>query len=86
MPEYIDPKEFGLPSRTVVEIIDEKTLAIIIDRKSRIIMADGGKIVEKAEKIRQKRAEVKIILKSSAPVCGKTSRFLGEYGIDVLGF
>ena len=83
MPEYIDPKEFGLPPRTVVEKIATDTLAIVIDRKSRIIMADGRKIVEKARKIRQGRPGVKIILKSSSPVCGKTSNFLSENGIDV---
>ena len=86
MPEYIDPKEFGLPSRTVIEKITADTLAIIVDRKSRIIMADGRKIVDKAEKIRQGEPGVKIILKSSAPVCSKTSHFLSEHGVDVERF
>ena len=86
MPEYLDPKEFGLPPRTVIEKIAADTLAIVIDRKSRIIMADGKKIVDKAEKIRQERPAIKIILKSSAPVCGKTSNFLSEHGIDVQRF
>ncbi len=86
MTEYIDTKEFGLPPRTVVEKIAADTLAIVIDRKSRIIMADGRKIVEKAGKIRQERPGMRIILKSSAPVCGKTSNFLSEHGIDVQEF
>lgn len=37
----LEPKEFGLPARTVIGQIDENTIALIIDRKSRIIMADG---------------------------------------------
>lgn len=37
MPESIDPEEFGLPARTVIEMLDEQTLAIVIDRKSNII-------------------------------------------------
>lgn len=37
MPEFIDPDEFGLPARTVIEMLDEQTLAIVIDRKSNII-------------------------------------------------
>lgn len=37
MPEFIDPDEFGLPARTVIEMLDEQTLAIVIDRKSHII-------------------------------------------------
>ncbi|MEA3547922.1 MAG: hypothetical protein U9R66_09685 [Thermodesulfobacteriota bacterium] len=86
MPKYIYPKEFGLPSRTVVEKIAADTLAIVIDRKSRIIMADGRKILEKAGKIRQEKPAMKIILKSSAPVCSKTNKFLSEHGIDVQKF
>ena len=45
MIKYIDPTSLGLPSRTTVEEIDSNTLAIVIQRKSRIIMADGIKIL-----------------------------------------
>jgi hypothetical protein len=38
-----NPKEFGLPARTVIEQIDKNTIALVIDRKSRIIMSDGKK-------------------------------------------
>ena len=43
MAKNIDPKEFDLASRTILEQIDAKTIAIVIKRKSRIIMADGRK-------------------------------------------
>lgn len=79
----IDPKEFGLHARTVLEQVDEHTVALVMDRKSRVIMADGKKIVEKAEKIQKARPEVTVILKTSAPVCSKTVTFLEKSGITI---
>ena len=82
----INPKEFGLHARTVMEQVDEHTVAMIMDRKSRIIMADGRKIVEKVEKIHKVRPEVTVILKTSAPVCSKTVTFLKKGGITIHSF
>ena len=79
----INPKEFGLYAGTVLEQVDEHTVALVIDRKSRIIMADGRKIVEKAEKIQQVQPEVTVVLKTSAPVCSKTVTFLQKGGITI---
>jgi hypothetical protein len=53
MPNYIDPKSLGLQPRIVVEDIDGNTLAIVINRKSRIIMADGRKILAHVKKIKK---------------------------------
>jgi len=80
----IDPKQFGLPGRTLIEKLDKNHYALVIDRKSRIIMADGRKIVEKAAKIRKVVPEAKISLKSSAPVCSKTIPYLAGQGIDLI--
>ena len=79
----IDPKNFGLHARTVLEQVDEHTIALIMDRKSRIIMADGRKIVEKVENIHEVRPGVTIILKTSAPVCSKTFASLDKAGIAI---
>jgi len=79
----IDPKEFALHARTVLEQVDEHTIALVMDRKSRIIMADGGKIVEKAEKIHKVRPGVTLLVKTSAPVCSKTLAFLDRAGIAI---
>lgn len=78
----LDPKTFGLSARTVVEQVDDMTLAIVIDRKNRIIMADGKKILEKAGKIKNTHPDKKILLKSSAPICSKTIRMLENEGIN----
>lgn len=79
----VDPKEFGLHARTVLEQVDELTVALVMDRKSRIIMADGRKIVEKVEKIQKARPRVSVVLKTSAPVCSKTVTFLEKSGITI---
>jgi len=79
----LNPKSFGLQARTVLEQIDDNTIAIVVSRKSRIIMADGKKILEKAQKIKQSQAKVAVILKTTAPVCSKTIKFLKSEGIEV---
>ena len=84
MKQTVDPKSFGLPARTIVEEIDRNTLAIVIHRKSRIIMADGKKIYAKAEKIKRAAPQMKVLLKTTAPVCSKTSQYLKEQGIEII--
>ena len=43
MNESVDPKKIGLPARTVLEQIASNVIAIVMLRKSRIIMVDGKK-------------------------------------------
>jgi hypothetical protein len=76
--QQIDPKIFGLPARTVLEQIDDRTVAIVMRRKSRIIMADGRKIIEKADTIRKRDSSLAVVLKTSAPVCSKTIQQLEQ--------
>ncbi len=80
----INPKQFGLPQRTVLEQIGDRTIALVINRKSRIIMADGLKILEKAKKIKKVQPDVTVVLKTTAPVCSKTRTFLETSGIQVV--
>jgi len=80
----VDPKRYGLHARTVLEQIDEQTLALVIDRKSRIIMADGRKILDKVEQIRTIQPDLQLLLKTSAPLCSKTLAFLKQADIQVL--
>lgn len=77
----VDPKQFGLSSRTHL-IENKNTISIIIDRKSRIIMKDGKKILDQANSI-QKIKKKAITLLTSAPVCGKTKIFLSENDINI---
>lgn len=83
MGALLNPKQFGLHVRTVLEQVDDKTIAIVIDRKSRIIMADGRKILARAGKIKKALPDTSVVLKTSAPVCSKTVRFLEDEGIKI---
>ena len=84
MSKILDPKEFGLPPKTVIERIGRKDIAIVIMRKSRIIMSDGRKILEKAEKIKKVYPGSIISLITSAPLCSKTIQFLKDHKIKVI--
>ena len=84
MTSYLNPQSLGLAPRTVVEVVGPDTIAIVIKRKSRIIMADGQKVLVKAEKIKRAKPGSKVILKTSAPVCGKTLQFLADNNIGLV--
>ena len=49
----LDPKKYGLSTRVVLIENDQKEIIIVIDRKSRIIMKDGIKLVNQARKRQQ---------------------------------
>ena len=80
----IDSKKFGLPSRTVIQQISKNHFAFVISRKSRIIMSDGKKVLEKADKIKRIQPDSRISVKTSAPVCSKTIQFLKDNGIKII--
>ena len=73
--------DFGLHSRVNLVRHDDH-IGIIIDRKSRIIMKDGHRIVNQAKKINTIQAS-NICLYTSAPVCGKTKEFLKKNDIAI---
>jgi hypothetical protein len=83
MDKYIDPASLGLPSRTTVEEIDSNTVAIVIKHKSRIIMADGIKILAKVAQIKSARPRVTVVLKTATPICTKTLKFFEREGLEV---
>jgi len=84
MSNTIDPKQFGLPPKTIIEKLADNHYVLVVDRKSRVIMADGKKLLEKAEKIKVVEPGTKISLRSTASVCTKTIQFLADQGIDLL--
>lgn len=47
-------------------------------------MADGKKILEKTEILKQHRPEAKFALKTTAPVCSKTKAFFEKQSIALL--
>ncbi len=84
MKDKTDPATLGLPARTSVMKIDDNHLALVKDRKSRIIMNDGMKILINAETIWRIHPGIRISLKTGAPVCSKTRAFLKQRGIEIL--
>lgn len=80
----LDPKQFGLPTRTVLEQVDANLIVLVIDRKSRIIMADGKTILEKINKIKAALPTAKVALRTTAPVCSKTKIFFEDEDIRLI--
>lgn len=83
MNNKIDPKTFGIHPSAHIEQTGENDYVFIIDRKSRIIMKDGRRILENAGKIRSKIPDARIGVKTSTLVCSKTEAFLAENGIRI---
>jgi len=84
MTQYLDPKSLGLPAGTTVEVIDKNTFAILIKRKSRIIMADGIKILAKVDRIKTAKPGVNVMLKTITPICTKTMQLFENKGLNVI--
>ena len=79
----IDPKRYNLSLRTILRQIGKNNISIIIDRKSRIIMKDGQRIMKQAQAIHQINSNIIITVLTSAPVCSKTRALLLEKNIYI---
>ena len=77
--QKLEPSLYGLSARTNLVQIDN-SIGILIDRKSRIIMKDGHRIVKQAHAIQIKENKP-VILITSAPVCSKTKQYLSANNI-----
>ena len=77
--QKLEPQPYGLSNRTNLVRIDN-SIGIVIDRKSRIIMKDGDRIVKQAHAIQVKENKP-VILVTSAPVCSKTKQYLSANNI-----
>ena len=80
----IDPKVFGITGKTFIEQVGKNHYAIVVSRKSRIIMYDGRKLLEKFNLIKKAKPGAKLSLKTTTPVCGKTTEFLKDHKIDII--
>ncbi len=84
MIDMIDPKIYGLSKRDQIARLNDSHLILVINRKSRIIMNDGLRILEKINRIRSVEKDKVVSLKTDAPVCSKTENFLLENGIRII--
>jgi hypothetical protein len=79
----INPRIYNLSSRIILRQIGKNNISIIIDRKSRIIMKDGKRILKQTKAIHQINPNMRITVLTSAPVCSKTRAFLLEKNIYI---
>ena len=79
----IDPTQYNLSSRVDLRQDRSGGLLIIIDRKSRIIMKDGVRILEMVKKINKIDPKKNISVRTSAPICSKTKKLLLENSIII---
>ena len=80
----INPKDYGLTQRDVLIQHQPHRFSLVIHRKSRIIMADGKRIVDKIGIIGKTDPQAKVSLRTNAPICSKTRNFLKEMRINVI--
>tara|TARA_B110000014_G_scaffold263879_1_gene262217 strand:+ start:197 stop:454 length:258 start_codon:yes stop_codon:yes gene_type:complete len=78
----IDPKRYKLSSRTNILQGNKKDFYLVIDRKSRIVMKDGYRILKIAKSVLEVEKSSSIDLLTSAPICSKTRVFLSENNIQ----
>ena len=81
--KFIDPQKFGLTKRVKLCNAGKEGVDIIIERKSRLIMKDGIKIIATANQIKGSKKIKTVSLKTSAPVCSKTKSLLIKNNIEV---
>jgi len=79
----IDPRKYNLSPRIRLQQNSINDLFIVIDRKSRIIMKDGYRIVEIVNSIQSAEKNSAVSVLTSAPVCRKTRQFLSERKIEI---
>ena len=80
--KFIDPQKYGLAKRVKLCNAGKEGVDIIIERKSRLIMKDGIKIIATANQIKDQKIKT-ASLKTSAPVCSKTKSLLIKNNIEV---
>ncbi len=84
MKEKVDPKLYGLPPQTVLIQKGPEEFTLVIKRKSRIIMNDAKTILNKVDKIKGIVTNASVSLKTTAPFCSKSIKFLKENDVETL--
>ena len=80
--KQLDPKIFNLNSRAIIE--EEKSaLTLVVNRKSRIIMKDGRRLLDQVRQIKN-FSKKPVSIFTTAPVCSKTKGFLNNNGVEII--
>ena len=78
----INPKIYGLQPNVKLKRV-KGVVFVVINRKSRVIMKDGHRILKIVKKIKQIEINKSIGVLSSAPICSKTKEFLFQNDIII---
>ena len=78
----INPISVGAPKRSNVAMDNDNNIYIVKNIKSRIIMKDGLKLFDLANKIKNAK-NATVSLATTAPVCSKTKKYLEENEIKI---
>lgn len=84
MREQVDPKSYGLHPRTVLVMTGSDEFALVMNRKSRVIMKDAKAILKKVGAIKARVPDAAVSLETTAPVCSKSIQFLEEHDVTVV--
>lgn len=79
----INPKKYDISHQASIFKTETRGIVIMKNRKSRIIMKDGYKILETARNIRKIEKSINIALQTNAPMCSKTKIFLEKNIINI---
>ena len=80
--KQLNPKIFNLNSRAIIE--EEKSaLTLVVNRKSRIIMKDGRRLLDQVRQIKN-FSKKPVLIFTTAPVCSKTKGFLNNNGVEII--
>jgi hypothetical protein len=80
--ERVDATAFNLTKRTALYSCDENSYAFIVSRKSRFIMKDAQKLVDRAKQVKEIAGTTPSLI-ISAPLCSKAKTFITESGINI---
>ncbi len=83
MRKEILASKFGLSNRVKL-LIEDNSIIIVKQRKSRIIMKDSKQILDIANKIITQEPNKEIKLLISGPICSKSIKFLNENNINII--
>ena len=64
---YLDPKKYNLNSRVLIEEKSPGHIAIVVKRKSRVIMKDGVRLLEQAKAIQKTTPNILSLIHISEP-------------------
>ena len=81
--KLIEPVTVGVSNRIKIGVDINNNYYIVKNIKSRIIMKDGKKINETANKI-TKQTKRNVFLATTAPVCSKTTNYLNDKKIKII--